>query len=74
MYVYFNFETGYHIHDTQSQTDVLYFDIRKAFDSVSHNKLLYKLKLMHGSLWAWFRRKTSEGINKQYHAVLSGLP
>ena len=28
----------------RSQCDVIYFDFAKAFDSVSHDKILYKLK------------------------------
>ena len=44
------------------QTDTIYLDFRKAFDSVSHNELL--LKLWHfgitGSLWMWFRAYLSD--------------
>ena len=36
------------------QTDVIYTDFRKAFDSVFHNELLIKLKSIRGSLWHWF--------------------
>ena len=44
------------VYHTQ-QTDVIYLDFRKAFDSVSHNQLLSKLKRVGiaGGLWSWFR-------------------
>ena len=41
----------------KAQSDTLYLDFRKAFDSVSHNIVLRKLQLMGigGSLLSWFR-------------------
>jgi len=38
-------------------TDVIYSDFRKAFDTVSHSKLLCKLQLygITGTLWQWFK-------------------
>ena len=38
------------------QTDVIYLDIRKAFDTVPHTKLLLKLQSLGivGKLWKWF--------------------
>ena len=40
-----------------SNTNVIYLDFRKAFDSVAHNELLYKLWKhgITGDLWLWFR-------------------
>ena len=42
--------------DNKSQTDVIYLDIRKAFDTVLHHTLLHKLGAMGIScyLWSWF--------------------
>ena len=37
-----------------SQTDDIYLDISKAFDTVSHIHLLDKLDIA-GDLWLWFR-------------------
>ena len=38
-------------------TDVIYLDYRKAFDSVPHNELLLKLwkRGITGDLWSWFK-------------------
>lgn len=43
--------------DASSQSDVIYLDFAKAFDSVPHNELLLKLHKMGvcGDLWHWFR-------------------
>ena len=44
------------------QTDVVYLDFRKAFDSVAHNELLHKLWHFGicGSLWMWFKAYLSD--------------
>ena len=67
-----------------SQTDVIYLDFRKAFDSVAHNELL--AKLWHfgitGNLWKWFRGYLSsrmqcvklDGILSHPLPVVSGVP
>ena len=67
-----------------TQTDAVYFDIRKAFDSVCHNQLLVKLWSIgiSGRLWSWFRSYLSDRsqfvvINNQPSSllpVLSGVP
>ena len=43
--------------DRRQQVDVIYLDFSKAFDRVSHEKLLFKLECLdiRGSLLAWFR-------------------
>ena len=42
--------------DTNTQTDILYLDFAKAFDSVDHNILLEKLRCygVTGSVFDWF--------------------
>ena len=67
-----------------TQSDAVYFDIRKAFDSVCHNQLLVKLWSagISGQLWSWFRSYLSDRsqfvvINNQPSSllpVLSGVP
>ena len=70
--------------DNRNQVDVLYLDFRKAFDSVPHQELLYKLWQMGitGSLWSWFKCYLSsrshyvciDGINSSSLPVRSGVP
>ena len=70
--------------NTKYQSDVIYLDIRKAFDSVSHNELLIKLKAIgiSGHLWLWFKsyllsRQQCVKIrhnNSSLLPVLSGVP
>ena len=59
------------------QTDVIYFDTSKAFDTVSHSILLNKLWSIGitGVLWTWFRDYLSNcyqtvTINNYYSNVL----
>ena len=64
--------------------DAVYLDISKAFDSVPHMELLYKLRLfgITGNLWGWFQkyllgRYHCVDINNHlsdYLPVLSGVP
>ena len=70
--------------NTNHQTDVIYLDFRKAFDSVPHNQLLLKLSRLgiSGNLWLWFKfyllhRQQCVKINNQFSdflPVLSGIP
>ena len=70
--------------DKKLQTDVIYLDFRKAFDTVPHDKLLAKLWSMGitGRLWLWFKaylssRHQSVSINghlSDYLPVTSGVP
>ena len=78
------FTNIYHSHDINMQTDVIYTDFRKTFDSVSHNELLFKLKStgIGGSLWHWFcgylsSRVQCVSINNSlspFLPVTSGVP
>ena len=66
------------------QADVLYLDIRKAFDSVPHNELLVKLSKVGiaGKLWEFFNtylkeRQQSVTINGSKSSLIevsSGVP
>ena len=72
------------ITNAPAQTDVIYFDISKAFDSVSHSILLRKLWYfgITGILWTWFKDYLSNRcqrvvINNCYSdslPVVSGVP
>ena len=66
------------------QCDIIYLDIKKAFDSVPHQELLLKLWKagVVGSLWRWFREYLSNrhqyvrinNGNSSMLPVLSGVP
>lgn len=70
--------------DNRGNLDIIYLDLKKAFNSVSHNKLL--LKLQHigisGNLLSWFRsflygRRQRVKINDVFSGwktVISGVP
>ena len=70
--------------EEKSQTDVIYLDFKKAFDSVPHNELLVKRWSfgITGSLWHWFKAYlTSQNqlvsVNHCYSGILpvvSGVP
>ena len=56
------------IMNSSSQTDVIYFDISKAFDTVSHSILLSKLWSfgITGVLWTWFKNYLSDRHQSVY--------
>jgi hypothetical protein len=72
------------IFDNKKQTDVIYFDLSKAFDSVPHKLLLLKLKTfgIHGHLLGWIKnyledrqqRVTLDGEHSSWLPVTSGVP
>jgi len=69
---------------TQAEVDIIYMDFRKAFDSVSHNRLLQKLQTIGvtGNLWNWLRSYLTNRFQSvrigNYSSdlchVLSGVP
>ena len=74
----------HYVFNSKAQTDTIYLDIQKAFDSIPHCKLLSKLWSfgITGRLWRWFQcylsnRTQVVKINKVLSnplPVLSGVP
>ena len=72
------------IFDQKSPTDVIYFDLSKAFDTVPHDLLLHKLQTfgIHGRLLSWIesyltnrlQRVTCDGGTSEWLPVSSGVP
>ena len=70
--------------DKNEQTDIIYLDFAKAFDSVDHSILLQKLKCygVTGSILNWFtdylknrrQRVVVDGAASQWTPVTSGVP
>ena len=70
--------------DKNIQTDIIYLDFAKAFDTVDHNVLLSKLKAygVSGQLLTWFanylsgrlQRVVIDGATSQWAPVTSGVP
>ena len=75
-----------YVHNNHDQqVDIIYLDIKKAFDSIPHDKLLHNYKLygcgIQGNLWKWFKYlsgRTQHVRIKQSLSVplpvLSGVP
>ena len=55
-----------HIISSNAQTDIIYLDIRKAFDSILHRELLVKLQLIgvKGKLLKWFQSYLSHRVQR----------
>ena len=58
--------------DSGKQTDILYFDIAKAFDTVDHNLLLNKLSQfgLTGNILQWFKNYLT---GRQQRVLLNGV-
>ena len=76
-----SFHSTGHDLDTNTQTDILYLDFTKAFDSVDHNILLEKLRCygVRGSVFDWFANYLSGrtlfyGVASDWCSVTSGVP
>ena len=57
----------------KNPVDILYLDIKKAFDSVPHHKLLYKLRRIGitGDLWQWMKGYLQ---GRNHHVYYKGNP
>ncbi len=72
------------VHDLSRSLDIVYFDFQKAFDKVTHNKLMFKVKQLEivGKVHNWIRnwlnnRKQRVVINgpaSNWAPVTSGVP
>ena len=70
--------------DNKQCCDILYIDFHKAFDTVPHPKLLFKLWVagITGSSWYWFKSYLSDrrhhvhvnGVNSKQLPMLSDVP
>ncbi len=69
--------------DNNKQTDVIYLDFAKAFDTVDHSLLLAKLKKygIQSNIFKWFtylagrkKRVVVDGIAPDWSSVTSGVP
>ena len=71
-------------YDENKQTDVIYIDIRKAFDTVPHRRLLLKLQAygFGGEILAWIKDFLTDrrqkvmvnGENSDWQEITSGIP
>ena len=78
------FAIVYEALDKRNKVDMIYLDFCKAFDSVPHKELLYKLWRIGitGDLWLWFKNYLSDrshyvqfnNVASPTEAVLSGVP
>ena len=73
-----------HVLEPKCEVDVVYIDFRKAFDTVSHDRLLQKLKVagISGTIWRWFQAYLKQryqcvevgDLLSKLCNVLSGVP
>ena len=76
-------EIGKHLNEGK-QTDMIFLDFLKAFDSVDHNMVIYKLHKLgfSGKLLLWIsdylkdrsRRVVLDGVLSEFVPVTSGVP
>lgn len=79
-----SFSHIYNAIDKKNACDVIYLDFKKAFDSVPHNELLFKLWRMGitGPLWSWFKAYLKgrshfvnlDSVSSSELPVISGVP